>query len=623
MSAVRDRHRHLVAVAALVVAASVVSSWLSPAPAQAVGPGLIVGGGLLLGGILGGGGDKLGDALAGAGADLMKEILEFLIGDIQAVITVNTVRFLTEINVSLGPTMQELTGPMIVIGGFFLVVGLITSIGDGYREVVAGTDTSARVMGQAIFRVIGLAVLLGSWFWIVPLAVEVANGLSGYLLDDRAMDGALAKSFRTGALLSVNPLFALLLAVTILMCTLVLLVLKFVIVIAFAILYLGGPALLGLAALPRIGSVPLAIAVRGTLTLALVPLVWAVVFAAWAGVAGGLTEDVRGAGDALQRVITGPALFLAGVVIVLGVTKRLLAFSVMGTALAVPGAGVLRSAFGYAVGRGVAQAAGATAGAMATTPSQIGAPATPVKGREAGGASDRPTQPGPAGARANPRGRTTFSRPLLAGRSPLQSEWEERTRHRAQTEEMERQEEARDSQSVATVRRGVWQEPRPRNAAEREAMRDQAHYEGMSDRVDELRAVWKEVPPERVVDAAADLPSGDRAGFAAAAKTALESQPDDRERAWREFRDSGLTQYAGRLVDIQRRDAIETLLASDPKAVWEGLHPEYERYMWREPREGQTGGGYDARLFDQSGGLAELRRRQVTDSERGGGSLPF
>jgi hypothetical protein len=618
VAAVRDRHRHLLAVATVVIGASVLSGWLSPAPAQAIGPGLIVGGGLLLGGILGGGGGKLGDALAGAGADLMKEILEFLIGDIQAVITVNTVRFLTEINVSLGPTMQQLTGPMIVIGGFFLVVGLITSIGDGYREVVAGTDTSARVMGQAIFRVIGLAVLLGSWFWVVPLAIDVANGLSGYLLDDRAMHGALAKSFRTGALLSVNPLFALLLAVTILMCTLVLLVLKFVIVIAFAILYLGGPALLGLAALPRIGALPLAIAVRGTLTLTFVPLVWGVVFAAWAGVAGGLTEDVRGAGDALQRVITGPALFLAGVVIVLGVTKRLLALSVMGTTLAVPGAGVLRSAVGYAVGRGVAQAAGVTAGAVATTTSQIGAATPPMKGAEVRSPS---TQAASAGAAANPRGRTAFSRPLLT--EPPRTEWEERTRHRAHTEEMERQEEARDRQSVATLRRGVWQEPRPRNAAEREAMRDGAHYEGMSDRVDELRTVWKDVPPERVVEAAADLPAGDRAGFAAAAKAALESQPSDRKRAWQEFRDSGLTQYAGRLVDNQRRDAIETLIASDPKVVWEGLRPEYERYMWREPLEGHTGGGYDAALFDQRGGLAEVRRRQSRESESGEGSLPF
>ena len=59
---------------------------------------------------------------------------------------------------------------MIVIGGFFLVVGLTTSIGDGYRDVVAGADTAPRVIGQAIFRVIGLAILLGSWFLLVPPA---------------------------------------------------------------------------------------------------------------------------------------------------------------------------------------------------------------------------------------------------------------------------------------------------------------------------------------------------------------------------------------------------------------------------------------------------------------------
>lgn len=616
VTASRSSHRYRVAIAALVLGA-VMLGWIAPPPAQAIAPGLIVGGGLLLGGILGGGGDTLGDALAGAGAGLMKEILEFLIGDIQAVVTVKTVRFLTEINVSLGPTMQQLTGPMLVLGGLFLVVGLITSVGDGYREVAAGTDTAARVMGAAIFRVVGLAVLLGSWFWIVPLAIDVANGMSGYLLDDRAMQGALSKSFRASALLSINPLFALLIAVAVLMCTLVLLVLKFVIVIAFAILYLGGPVLLGLAALPRIGGIPLAIAVRGTLTLTLVPLVWAIVFAAWAGVAGGLTEDVGDAGDALQRVISGPALFLAGVVIVLGVTKRLLALTVMGTALAVPGGGVVRSALSYAVGRGVAGAAVAGAAATAPAPGQLAPADTPLKG-----AGAAPSEAGTAGVGASRSRRTTFSRPLLAP-SPIQREWAERTRHRAATEETERQEDARDVQSVATLHRGVWQEPRPRNAGEREAMRDPINHERMSDRVDELRTVWREVPPQRVAEAAADLPAGDRAGFAAAAKSAIESQPSNRERAWREFRDSGLTQYAGRVVDDHQRDAIETLIASDPKTVWEALSSDYERYMWREPRDQKPGTGYDPRLFDQRGGLSDFRRGESREGERGGGSLPF
>jgi hypothetical protein len=205
----------------------------------------------------------------------------------------------------------------------------------------------------------------------------------------------------------------------------------------------------------------------------------------------------------------------------------------------------------------------------------------------------------------------------------MQHEWAERARQRAESDEIQRQADARDAQSVATIRRGVWQEPRSRNAAERESMRDPAKYQRMSERVDELRMVWKQVPPERVLEAAGELPAGDRAGFAGAAKSAIESQPSDRERAWREFRDSGLTQYAGRHVEVQRRDAIETLLASDPNVVWEALRPDYERYQAPEPHAREATGGYDPRLFDQRGGLAEFRRPESSEPERGGGPLPF
>ncbi len=107
-------------------------------------------------------------------------------------------------------------------------------------------------MGQTIFRVIGLTVLLGAWFWIVPLALDVANGMRDYVLSDRAVRDALSDSFKTGSLLSAtNPLFGLLLAIGVALGMLGLFVLKYVIVISFAILYVGGPVLIGFAALPR------------------------------------------------------------------------------------------------------------------------------------------------------------------------------------------------------------------------------------------------------------------------------------------------------------------------------------------------------------------------------------
>ena len=275
---------------------------------------------------------------------MLKEALEWLLGGLKAAITLELVKFLTTIELPVGGALSEATGPIVVIGGFFLVVGLITSIGDGYREIVAGTDTAPRVIGQAIFRVIGLALLLGAWFWIVPLAVDVANGMSHYVLSDDAVASALRRTFAAESLLDVGfPLLGLLTGIFMAMAILVLVVLKFVIAIAFACLYVGGPALIGFAALPRVGTLPLAIATRGLVTLTLIPLAWTVVFVAWAGVSAGMLDAATGAGSGVVSALMGPGLFLAGLVVMLAVTKKLLSMASFGLPLSVPGAGIVRS----------------------------------------------------------------------------------------------------------------------------------------------------------------------------------------------------------------------------------------------------------------------------------------
>jgi hypothetical protein len=78
------------------------------------------------------------------GASVLQDALEWLLGGLQATITLGLVKFLVHIELAVGQSLTQLTGPMIVIGGFFLIVGLITSIGDGYREVVAGKPTPRR-----------------------------------------------------------------------------------------------------------------------------------------------------------------------------------------------------------------------------------------------------------------------------------------------------------------------------------------------------------------------------------------------------------------------------------------------------------------------------------------------
>jgi hypothetical protein len=617
--------RTAVLVAAGAVLSTLAASALDPAAASAqIGlPNPID----AVSGLLGG----PADVVSGLGASVFKEALEWLLGGLQATITLELVKFMTTIELPVGGALSEATGPIVVIGGFFLVVGLITSIGDGYREIVAGTDTAPRVIGQAIFRVIGLALLLGSWFWIVPLSVEAANGMSHYVLSDAAVGSAVRRTFASQSLLDIGPLLGLLTAIFMALAILILVVLKFVIAIAFACLYVGGPALIGFAALPRVGTLPLAIATRGVVTLMLIPLAWTVVFVAWAGVSAGMFDTTTGAGTDVVDALMGPGLFLAGLIVMLAVTKKLLSMASFGLPLSVPGAGIVRSTsrsvLNAATTKTIIDAAGAGgktaedgAGKLVLRKGGDGQPISPR-----GPGSQRNSQ-GETGRQQTRRYRDLFEGSSMGTRArKAREEWRQRQVYHARVEEAEREEQARDANAIATgMRRGVWRS--------REAPRDDA----LAQRVDELQTVWDSaptdraqragkghaaregaaaaatargseradwsgVPSERVKEAGQALPAGDRSGFAAAARTALENHPDDQKGAWREFRHAAISQYAGREgVSAEQREAVASVAAAPPERVWEAFRPDYERFQWRQPgmaTDPPPTGGYDAELF--------------------------
>jgi hypothetical protein len=617
----RTRGRLVVALAGGVVLAALAAGTLDPSPAgaQILLPNPIDGVKALVG--------AAGDAAGTFGAGIVQEALEWLLGGLKAAITLELVKFLTTIELPVGGTLSEATGAIVVIGGFFLVVGLITSIADGYREIVAGTDTAPRVIGQAIFRVIGLALLLGAWFWIVPLAVDVANGMSHYVLSDGAVASALRRTF-AGPKLTGFPLLGLLTAIFVAMAILILVVLKFVIAITFACLYVGGPALLGFAALPRVGTLPLAIATRGLVTLTLIPLAWTVVFVAWAGVSAGILDAATGAGSGVVGALMGPGLFLAGLVVMLAVTKKLLSMASFGLPLSVPGAGIVRSFVRSALYVTATKAIVDVAGAGGKAAEQ-GAGAAARAPRKGGyGQALRPAQQrvqtgsGVAGTGGAGTRKGVFRQLFEAGSAAASrdEEWGQRQEWRARVEEAEREEQARDANAIATgMRRGVWRS--------REAPR--ADYEALAQRVDELRtvwggaqtggaqlagsgdaaatetaqaperAVWAGVPAERVREAARALPAGDRSGFAGAARTALANHPGDPGSAWTEFRHAAISQYAGREgISVEQREAVATVAAAPAERVWEAFRPDYERFQWRQPSRGEPPTrGYDPELF--------------------------
>jgi hypothetical protein len=524
-----------------------------------------------------------GDVASKLGATVLQEALEWLLGGLKATITLEFVKYLVHVELAVGESLAKLTGPMIVIGGFFLIVGLITSIGDGYREVVAGTDTAPRVIGQAIFRVIGLAILLGSWFWIVPMAVDVANGMSGYVLGDEAVGSALRRTFAGEKLLEGGfPLLGLLTGIMLAFAILALVVLKFIIAIAFACLYLGGPALIGFAALPRVGNLPLAIATRGLVTLTIIPLLWTVVFAAWAGVNAGMFNTATGGGSVIGGLI-GPGLFLAGLVVMLGVTKKVLAMATFGVPLSVPGAAIARSAITMAVTRGLGRAASGAAAAGASRP--------------AGGEGSRASTRAPVGDQ-NQSARTTSKR------APTSSAPQPRRRLPVEgpvATQVGREGLARERRLIVqnalldVAADGSFQSPRGvRPDAVERVGREISRRRGQGD-----------VSNEEVQRAGKVLGSADRSAFGLAARTAQKDTPEDSRQ---HFELAGARQIAAAPhLTPDAREAALTIASAKPEVVQQAFAPDYRSFGWGE--KPATSHPHDPDLFDRQGGLERFRER--------------
>jgi hypothetical protein len=543
-----------------------------------------------------------GDVASKLGATVLQEALEWLLGGLKATITLEFVKFLVHIELAVGESLAKLTGPMIVIGGFFLIVGLITSIGDGYREVVAGTDTAPRVIGQAIFRVIGLAILLGSWFWIVPLAVDVANGMSGYVLSDEAVGSALRRTFAGEKLLQGGfPLLGLLTGIMLAFAILALVVLKFIIAIAFAALYLGGPALIGFAALPRVGNLPLAMVTRGLLTLTIIPLLWTVVFAAWAGVNAGMFDTATAGGSVIGGLM-GPGLFLAGLVVTLGVTKKVLAMATFGVALSVPGAAIARSALTMAMSRGLGRAAsGATAVGATRPPGHEGSRADtrpPVGGEQQSGRPREPRTP-------------TIRAPQARRRLPV----EDPVATRVSREGLARERRMIAQNALLDVAAdGSFQSPGGVRPEAMESVRREISK----------RRHQSDVSTEEVQKAGRVLGAADRSAFGLAARTAQKDTPQESRQHF-ELASARQIAAAAHLAPDAREAAL-TVASARPEVVQEAFAPDYRSFGWSDMQPASH--AHDPDLFDRQGGLERFRekfegRRGSSRRSEGDEGLPF
>jgi hypothetical protein len=351
-----DRAR-AVGLALLVTWVGLSISAAFPQDADALGPLLpiVIGGGLLAGAFG-------GDTIVGAAGDLVlkgvQAILDWIYGGMTDTITPFIMKFLTRVDLVFDGGLERMVVPLVVIGAALMALGAVSSVIQGYGAVIAGTASSASAISGVLMRVAGLALLLGSWHTVVPIAVDVANEFSAYVLSDQAINDALAKTFGLTAAggatagiaaAGVAPIVLVILLTLLAIFFIVLLLLKYVVIFAFAVLYLGGPVMIGLGAFPGLGSVALNALVRSLAILMLIPLSWATVFAAWAAVNSTLvTNPPKEAGAYALTVINGPGIFVASCLVVLGVTRALIKMATpLGAPLNIPGARLAMAAAAY------------------------------------------------------------------------------------------------------------------------------------------------------------------------------------------------------------------------------------------------------------------------------------
>ncbi|MDQ3677205.1 MAG: hypothetical protein M3401_10450 [Actinomycetota bacterium] len=344
-----------IALALLVMWVALSVSAAFPQDADAALP-LLIGGGLLVAGFLG------GDKIVGAAGELVlkgvQAVLDWIYGGLKDTITPFVMEFLTRVDLVFEGGLERLVVPLVVIGAALMVLGAVSSVIQGYGAVIAGTASSASIISGVLMRVAGLALLLGSWHTLVPIAVDVANEFSAYVLTDEAVKDALAKTFGLSAAggasagiaaAGVAPIVLVILLTLLAICFIVLLLLKYVVIFAFAVLYLGGPVMIGLGAFPGLGSVAVNALVRSLAILMLIPLAWATVFAAWAAVNSTLvTNPPKEAGAYALTVINGPGIFVASCLVVIGVTRVLTKMATpLGAPLNIPGARLAMAAAAY------------------------------------------------------------------------------------------------------------------------------------------------------------------------------------------------------------------------------------------------------------------------------------
>jgi hypothetical protein len=297
--------------------------------------------------------EGIADSVVGS----FSKLLEYLFGGLLSTITVGLIDFLVSVDVDFGGSLQSVMAPMYVIGAFLLLIGLLGRVIQAMQSVLAERDTAAHAFSVVAFRICGLALLIGAWHTLIPLAAQITNGMTGLILHDAAVKDALAQSFLvtegagaafagagaaacagTGVGCVVTPAILLLLLLLVACTVVIVLIMKYVLAFGMAFMFVGGPVALGAGGIPVVGELALNALIRSLSVFAMIPVLWCVCFATWAGVVASIGDAPTGVSDALLQVINGPGMFAAAMLVLLGLTRKLLQLATpLGAPIGLPG----------------------------------------------------------------------------------------------------------------------------------------------------------------------------------------------------------------------------------------------------------------------------------------------
>lgn len=261
-------------------------------------------------------GDVLGTVTGGIGdaaTGIFKSLVSWLFGGIQAQVTKSLISYLVALPNFRGGNVGELSHTTSAIA-FGLIGAVMTfSIARYYLAGMSLSGAGGYEAFEGVIRTVGAAMFIMVWPFLFDQLVALANTASAAVMQSHGVADDVTRLFRatfTVTVLSgVGPLIGIVIALAGTFLLLGLLLMKVVMSAALAVLFVGMPIAVVLWPIAGLSWIA-RFAARGLTVILLAPLLWALVFAAFAAI-GVDALSLRGGGGAIDKAIVKPLTAIA------------------------------------------------------------------------------------------------------------------------------------------------------------------------------------------------------------------------------------------------------------------------------------------------------------------------